>query len=75
MLIDGKTNAPDFEEGELINRKLGHLNQTATEGIKIILSNHPEVIAYSLENVRPSTVAVTSRFELTSNYPTGWAKK
>ena len=45
MLSDGKTNAPDCEEEELINQKLCHLNQTATEGIKSILSKYREVIA------------------------------
>ena len=69
MLKDGKTNAPNCEEEELINEKLCHLNQKSTEGVKSILSKYPEVIANSFEDVRPSTVAVTHRFELTSNNP------
>ena len=69
MLRDGKTNAPDCEEEELINEKLCHLNQKSTEGMKSILSKYPEVIANLFEDVPPSTVAVTNRFELTSNNP------
>ena len=69
MLNDEKTNTLVCEEEELINQKLCHLNQTATEGIKNILSKFPEVIANSFEDVRQSTVAVTHRFEVTSNNP------
>ena len=69
MLSGGKTNAPDYEEEELVNRKLCDLNQTAIEGIKSILSMYTELIANSFEGFRPSTVAVTHRFELTSNNP------
>ena len=69
MLSDGKTNAPDCKEEGKVNRKLFHLNQTATQGIKTILSKYPEVFANSFEDVRPSTVAVIHRFELTSNNP------
>ena len=69
MLNDGKNNTPDFEEEELVSQKLCHLNQTATEGIKSILSKYPEEIANSFEDVRPSTVDVTHRFELSSNNP------
>ena len=53
----------------MVNQKLCHLNQIATEGINIILIKYPEVIAYSFEDVRPSRVAVTHRFELTFNNP------
>ena len=42
MHSDGKNNAPDCEEEELVNRKLYHLSQAATEGIKNILSMYPE---------------------------------
>ena len=69
VLSDRKTKARDCKEEQLVNRKLCHLNQTATEVIKSILSKYPELIANSLENVRPSTVAVIHRFELTSNNP------
>ena len=53
----------------MVNKKLCNLNQTASEGIMSILSKYPEVIANSFENVRPSTVAVTHRFELSANNP------
>ena len=67
MLSDEKTNTPDCEEDELVNRKLCPLNQTANEGIENMLSKYPEAIANSLWDVRQSTVVVTHRFELTSD--------
>ena len=67
MLSDGKTNAPDCQEEELVNRKLCYHNKTATEGIKNVLNKNPEITANSFEDIRPSTAAVTHRFELTSN--------
>ena len=69
MLSDGKTNALNCEEEELVNRKLCHLNQTANKRIRSILRKYPEGIANSFEDVRLSTVSVTHRFELTFNEP------
>ena len=69
ILKNEKTNTPVCEEEELVNEKLCHLNEKANEGIKKILSEYPEVIANSFEDVRPLTVAVTHRFELTSSNP------
>ena len=51
ILSDRKFNAPDCEEDESVNRKLSHLSQTATEGIKRILSKYPEINANSFEDV------------------------
>ena len=48
---------------------LYHLNQTSIEEIVNILRKYAEVISYSFKDVRPSIVAVTHRFELTSNNP------
>ena len=53
-----------------MGRKLFHLNQTASEGMKRILSKYTQVIVNSFEDILQSTVAVTHRFELILNSPT-----
>ncbi len=55
------------DENQLIDEKLSYLDITDTEAVKTIIKNHPEVITTSFEDVRPSTVSVTYRFELMSD--------
>ncbi len=39
------------------------------EAVKKIIRDHPEVIAYSFEDVRLSMVSVTHCFEFSQRYP------
>ncbi len=48
---------------------LPHLNTKDADAVKKIIREYPEVIANSFEVVKPSTVSVTHRFELTSENP------
>ncbi len=49
--------------------KLSHLNLKDGEAVNKIIRDHPEVSANSFEDLKPSTISVTHRFELTSENP------
>ncbi len=57
------------DEDQLMNENFSHLNSKDAEAVKKIIRNYPEVIANSFEDVQPSMVSVTYRFELTSENP------
>ena len=52
-----------------MDEKLSHVNSKDAGAVKKIIRDHTEVIANSFEDVWPSTVSVTHRFELTSENP------
>ncbi len=66
MLNEPEKKIESSDEDQSVDEKLSHLNTKDEEAVKKIIRDHPEVIANSLEDVRPSTVSVTHRFELTS---------
>ncbi len=62
-----KTDSSD--EDQFLDEKLSHLNTKDAESVRQIVRDCPEIIANSFEDVRPPTVSVTHRFELTSENP------
>ncbi len=69
MLNEPQRNSPTQDECQLIEEKLSQLNEEDSEAFERIVREYPEVIANSFEDVRPSTVSATHRFELTSDNP------
>ena len=69
MLNEPEEETESSDEDQLVDEKLTHLKTKDAEAVKMILRDYPEVIANSFENVTPSTVSVTHRFELTSENP------
>ncbi len=65
--LEKKTESSD--EDQLVDEKLSQLNSKDAEAAKKLIRDHPEVIAKSFEDVRPSIVSVTHHFELTSENP------
>ncbi len=61
---DEKTESSD--EDQLVDEKLSHLKSKDTEAVRKIMRDHPEVIADSFEDERPSTVLVAHPFSLMS---------
>ncbi len=69
MLNEPEKKTESSHENELLDEKLSHLNTKDAESVKKMVRDYPEVIANSFEDMRPSTVSVTHRFELTSENP------
>ena len=69
MLNDPQRNSQTQDECQLIEEKLSQLNEEDSEAVKRIVREYPEVIANPFEDVRPATVSVTHRFELTPDNP------
>ncbi len=69
MLNEPEKKTESNDENQLLDEKLSCLNTKDAESVKVIVRDYPEVIANSIEDVRPSTVSVTHRFELTSENP------
>ncbi len=69
MLNEPQKNSQSEDEDQLIEGKLSYLNEIDSEAVKKIIRDYPEVIANSFGDVRPSTVSVTHRSELTSENP------
>ncbi len=63
MLKEPEKEIESSDEDQYVNEKLSHLNSKDTEAVKNIIKDHPGVIANSFEDVRPSTMSVTHRFE------------
>ena len=61
---DKKTESSNGDQ--LVDEKLSHLKSKDTEAVRKIMRGHPEVIADSFEDERPSTVSVTHPSLLTS---------
>ncbi len=59
MLKEPENKIERGDKDQLVDEKLSHLNSTDAEAVKKIIKDHPEVIANSFEDVRPSTVSVT----------------
>ncbi len=70
MLNEPEKKTESSDEDQLVDEKLSHLNTQDAEAVKKIIRDYPELIANSFENVRPSAVSVTHRFELTSEKST-----
>ena len=66
MLNETEKKTESSDEDQLLDEKLSHLNTKDAESVKKIVRDCPEVTANSFEDVRPSIVSVTHRFELTS---------
>ncbi len=68
-LNEPEKKAKSSYEDQLLDEKLSHLSTKDPKSVKKIIRDYPEVIRNSFEHVRPSTVSVTHRFELTSENP------
>ena len=69
MLNELEKKSAVNDEYHLIDEKLFYLKTRDAQAVKRVIKNHSEVIAPSFKDVRPSTVPVTHRFELTSDNP------
>ncbi len=69
MLNEPEKKTESSDEDLVLDEKLSHLNTQDAESARKIFRDYPEFISNSFENVRPATVSVTLRFELTSENP------
>ena len=62
MLNEPEKKTESSDEDQFLDEKISHLNVKDVEAVRKIIRDYPEVIANSFEDVRPSTVSVTPRF-------------
>ncbi len=70
MLNEPEKKTESSDADQFVYEKFSHLNSKDVGAVKAIIRDHPDAIANSFEDVRPSTVSVTHHFELTSENPT-----
>ncbi len=69
LMLNESEKEPESDPEVQLEENLSYMNARDADSVKKIIKYHLEVISHSLEDVRPSTVSVKHRFDLTSHNP------